>query len=78
MDDGDFYRLTPRERDVLKLLAEGKSNKQIAADLCISTDTVRNHTTAVYQHLGIDPWAGHNPRVVAAVMFIRDQGEAQP
>lgn len=78
MDDGNCDRLTQRETEVLRLLAEGKTNKGIARALSLSPETVRNHTTALYQHLGIDPWGGLNPRVVAAVMFVQEQGEAQP
>ena len=73
MDAGECAGLTPRERDVLRLLAEGKTNRDIALDLCISEQTVRNHTTALYAHLNIDVWSS-NPRVVAAVMFVREQG----
>lgn len=73
MDAGECERLTRRERDVLALIAEGKSNKDIARALGLSPDTVRNHTSAVYARLGIDSWSC-NPRVVAAVMFTHEQG----
>ena len=63
-------RLTARERDVLRLIAEGQGNDQIAAALGIATDTVRNHATTLYARLGIDPFAC-NPRVVAAVLYTR-------
>jgi DNA-binding NarL/FixJ family response regulator len=45
-------RLSPREREVVQLLAEGKSNKEIAAQLNISTRTVENHRAWVMERIG--------------------------
>jgi DNA-binding CsgD family transcriptional regulator len=45
--------LTKREHDVLCLLADGQSNKQIAAALHIDPETVKNHTTHIYDKLGV-------------------------
>ncbi len=45
--------LTPRETDVLRLLAEGKANKQIAADLTIGENTVRTHVSSILAKLGV-------------------------
>jgi DNA-binding NarL/FixJ family response regulator len=47
-------RLTPREREVLQLLAEGKSTKQVAAALQISVKTVETHRTNLMRTLGLD------------------------
>lgn len=47
-------RLTPREREVLQLLAEGKGAKQIAAELSISVKTVETHRTNLMRTLGLD------------------------
>jgi len=46
------YRLTPRQRDVLNLLAAGASTDQIAADLTLSRETVRNHIRRILGALG--------------------------
>jgi DNA-binding NarL/FixJ family response regulator len=45
--------LTEREREVLALLATGKSNPQIATELYLSTDTVKTHVRNVFQKLGV-------------------------
>jgi DNA-binding NarL/FixJ family response regulator len=50
--------LTSREREVLQLIAEGKTNKQIAADLCISIKTVEKHRQQVMNKLNIHDIAG--------------------
>jgi LuxR family maltose regulon positive regulatory protein len=52
-EDGLFDRLTPREMDVLRLLCEGYSNKQIAVDLTVSINTVKKHTSTIYSKLGV-------------------------
>ncbi len=49
-----FCDLTPREREVLDLMAQGLSNGQIAEELFISPKTVRNHTTRIYSKLQVD------------------------
>ena len=46
-----FEPLTKREREVLKLIAEGKSNKDAAHDLCISVRTVENHRARIMRKL---------------------------
>jgi DNA-binding CsgD family transcriptional regulator len=49
----DVLGITPREIEVLYLVAQGKTNKEIAADLYISLLTVRTHLEHVYQKLGV-------------------------
>jgi two-component system nitrate/nitrite response regulator NarL len=50
----DECRLTPRELEVLALVDEGLSNKQIAFRLCIELSTVKNHVHSILAKLGVD------------------------
>ena len=55
-DEGvtDSYELlTPREREVLQLIAEGKSNKEVAAALFVSPTTIETHRARIYRKLGL-------------------------
>ena len=63
-DDGPFADLTPRETEILCLLAEGQSNKLIARNLGISDGTVKLHVKAILRKLNI------HSRVEAAVMAV--------
>jgi DNA-binding CsgD family transcriptional regulator len=47
------FGLTPREVEILHLVAQGKTNKEIAADLYISPLTVRTHLEHIYEKLGV-------------------------
>ncbi len=66
-DDSPFSELTPRETEILGLLAEGQSNKAIARNLGISDGTVKLHVKAILRKLEV------HSRVEAAVMAV-EQG----
>jgi two-component system, NarL family, response regulator NreC len=51
--EDSYELLSSREREVLQLIAEGKSNKEVAAFLCISLHTVETHRTHILQKLNI-------------------------
>jgi DNA-binding NarL/FixJ family response regulator len=53
VDDAAGERLTTREREVLELLAEGATNREIAGRLLLSPHTVKEHTSALYRKLGV-------------------------
>jgi DNA-binding NarL/FixJ family response regulator len=46
--------LSPREEEVLRLVAEGRSNKQIARELFVAQSTVKVHVTSLFNKLGVD------------------------
>nr|WP_314145219.1 response regulator transcription factor [uncultured Rhodococcus sp.] len=64
-------RLTPRERDVLELMAQGLTNARIAADLYISVSSVEKHINAVFDKLGLTNSTGMSRRVMAVVAYLR-------
>lgn len=53
LDAEPRVRITPREREIIQLLAEGKSNKEVASALDISTRTVETHRAAIMHKLGM-------------------------
>jgi len=50
--------VTPREREIIQLLAEGKSNKEVAAVLNVSTRTIETHRANIMHKLGINSLSG--------------------
>lgn len=66
--DDDLARLTPREREVLSLLAEGRTNREIAATLVVTENTVKRHLKAIFEKLGVHTRAAAAARAVGAGM----------
>ncbi|MDR2999541.1 MAG: response regulator transcription factor [Microbacterium sp.] len=73
--DERMLRLTDRERTVLALIAEGKSNQAIAGALFLSEASVEKHITSIFQKLGFEPDESGNRRVLAALAHIENQAE---
>jgi ATP/maltotriose-dependent transcriptional regulator MalT len=67
--------LTLRERDVLKLLAQGLPNGEIATALVISTNTVKRHLKAIYAKLGVSTRAAATARAMGGAVEVRRQAE---
>jgi DNA-binding NarL/FixJ family response regulator len=67
----ELERLTPRERDVLTLMAEGLSNGGIAEQLVVSSGAVEKHISNVFMKLGLDIEDGANRRVLAVLTYLR-------
>ncbi|MBA8815275.1 DNA-binding NarL/FixJ family response regulator [Microbacterium halimionae] len=68
--DDRIQRLTDRERSVLALIAEGRSNHAIAAALFVSEASVEKYITAIFQKLGLEPDESGNRRVLAALAHL--------
>ena len=66
-DDGGVPKLTEREREVLRLVARGMSNKEIAAELVIAENTVKNHVRNILEKLHL------RSRTEAAMYAVREK-----
>ena len=64
--------LTPRELDVLREMAQGKTNRAIAEALVLSESAVEKHVNAIFSKLGIASEAQLHRRVAAVLTFLRD------
>ena len=69
-NDGAVESLTPRQRDVLALVAEGRSNAAIARQLGIAEKTVVQHTSLIYDSLGLPDSDDDHRRVLAVVRYL--------
>jgi DNA-binding NarL/FixJ family response regulator len=63
--------LTPREREVLTLMAEGRSNRAIAGDLVITERAVEKHVTSIFTKLNLPSSAKDHRRVLAVLTYLR-------
>jgi DNA-binding NarL/FixJ family response regulator len=74
--DDPVESLSPRARDVLAAMAEGKSNQGIAQALFISEAAVEKHITSIFHTLGLDPGPTEHRRVHATLMYLRSSARA--
>jgi DNA-binding NarL/FixJ family response regulator len=70
--DSILDQLTGRERDILALIAEGRSNQAICQRLFLSPKTVETHVGSIFTKLGLLPAADDHRRVLAVLMYIRN------
>jgi DNA-binding NarL/FixJ family response regulator len=77
-DDSPLAGLSPRERDVLAAMAEGKSNHGIAEALFVSHATVEKHVTSIFHKLQLSPGPTEHRRVLAVLAYMQGQGQQGP
>jgi DNA-binding NarL/FixJ family response regulator/class 3 adenylate cyclase len=70
--DDPLEELTPREREVLELMAEGRSNQAIAERLVITLRAVEKHVTSIFSKLRLPASAEDHRRVLAVLTYLRD------
>jgi DNA-binding NarL/FixJ family response regulator len=70
-DDGPLSGLTAREREVLAAMAEGLSNKGIAAAQFVTEAAVEKHVTSIFHKLGVGPTPVGHRRVLAVLTYLR-------
>jgi DNA-binding NarL/FixJ family response regulator len=69
--DDPLGEISPREREVLELMAEGRSNAAIAERLVITERAVEKHVTSIFGKLGLQPTAEDHRRVLAVLTYLR-------
>jgi DNA-binding NarL/FixJ family response regulator len=69
--DDPLEELTPREREVLELMAEGRSNNAIADKMTVTERAVEKHVTSIFGKLGLPPAPEDHRRVLAVLAFLR-------
>ena len=67
-------RLTPREREVLELMAEGRSNGAIAEALFLTVGAIEKHVASILGKLGLPPSDSDNRRVLAVLAYLQERG----
>jgi len=70
-DNSLLDALTPRERDVMALMAEGRSNGGIAAELTVTVPAVERHVTSIFDKLGLRQAPADHRRVLAVLQYLR-------
>ena len=68
--EGPLDRLSPREREVLDLMAEGRSNAAIAGRLVVTERAVAKHTASIFTKLDLQPSDDDNRRVLAVLAYL--------
>jgi DNA-binding NarL/FixJ family response regulator len=70
-EEGPLDRLTPRDLEVLGLMAEGRSNRGIAEELVVTVAAVERHVTAIFSELGLQQAPEDHRRVLAVLRYLR-------
>jgi len=64
-------RLTPREREVLALMAEGRSNNAVARELVVTERAIEKHVTSIFSKLGLTAAEDGHRRVLAVLQYLK-------
>jgi len=72
--ESPLARLTPREREIMAEMAQGKNNAAIAAALSLSERAVEKHINSIFSKLGLSQETDAHRRVKAVLLFLSDQG----
>jgi DNA-binding NarL/FixJ family response regulator len=72
--ESPLARLTPRELDVLREMAQGRGNKSIAGELALSESSVEKHVNSIFGKLDLASEQLVHRRVAAVLTFLRDAG----
>ena len=72
-EQGPLRSLSPRERDVLELVAEGRSNKAIGERLVITQGAVQKHVSTIFNKLGIPAGEDDDRRILAVLAYVRPE-----
>ena len=70
-EDGPLRSLSPREREVLELVAEGRSNKAISERLVITQATVQKHVSTIFNKLGLPAGEDNDRRILAVLAYVQ-------
>ena len=70
-DSGALGALTPREREVLALMAEGRTNAAIARELVVTGGAVEKHVSSIFSKLDLPATDDDHRRVLAVLTFLR-------
>jgi DNA-binding NarL/FixJ family response regulator len=68
--DDPLDRLTPREREVLALMAEGRSNHAVARELVVTERAIEKHVTSIFAKLGLSAAEDGHRRVLAVLQYL--------
>lgn len=69
--DDPLAELTPREREVLELMAEGRTNRAVAEQLVVTERAVEKHVTSIFNKLNLPPTPDDHRRVLAVLAYLK-------
>ena len=72
-EDGPLRSLSPREREVLELVAEGRSNRAIAERLVITQAAVQKHVSTIFNKLGLPAGEDDDRRILAVLAYVQPE-----